>query len=124
MCIVTSGIPLCAAITTGVLKIKITPINENYVEVGWLLILLDAHFQVELGNQITSLYNWCKVLYFSRVGVVIHILQGSFYISDNIYTDSRILWATYYIDTSVLLENIPLVKFIKTTSGTRVVYFP
>ena len=30
----------------------------------------------------------------------------------------------YYIDTSVLLENIPLVKFVKTTSGTRVVYFP
>ena len=30
----------------------------------------------------------------------------------------------YYIDTSVLLENIPLVKFIKTTSGTRMVYFP
>ena len=30
----------------------------------------------------------------------------------------------YYIDTSVLLENIPLLKFIKTTSGTRVVYFP
>ena len=24
----------------------------------------------------------------------------------------------YYIDTSVLLENIPLVKFIKTTSRT------
>ena len=30
----------------------------------------------------------------------------------------------YYIDTNVLLENIPLVKLIKTTSGTRVVYFP
>ena len=30
----------------------------------------------------------------------------------------------YYIDMSVLLENIPLVKLIKTTSGTRVVYFP
>ena len=30
----------------------------------------------------------------------------------------------YYTDTSVLLENIPLVKFTKTTSGTRVVYFP
>ena len=30
----------------------------------------------------------------------------------------------YYIDSSVLLENKPLVKFIKTTSGTRVVYFP
>ena len=29
----------------------------------------------------------------------------------------------YYIDTSVLVENIPLVKFIKTTSGTRVVIF-
>ena len=28
------------------------------------------------------------------------------------------------IDTSVLLENIPLVKFIKIRSGTRVVYFP
>ena len=32
--------------------------------------------------------------------------------------------AFYYIDTSVLLENIPLVKFIKTASGTLVVYFP
>ena len=30
----------------------------------------------------------------------------------------------YYIDTSVLLEKIPLVTFIKTTSGTGVVYFP
>ena len=30
----------------------------------------------------------------------------------------------YYIDTSVLQENIPLAIFIKTTSGTRVVYFP
>ena len=29
-----------------------------------------------------------------------------------------------YMDTSVLLENILLVKFIKTTSETRVVYFP
>ena len=29
----------------------------------------------------------------------------------------------YYIDTRVLVENIPLVKFIKTTSGTRVVLF-
>ena len=30
----------------------------------------------------------------------------------------------YYIDMSVLLGNIPLVKFINATSGTRVVYFP
>ena len=29
----------------------------------------------------------------------------------------------YHIDTSVLVENIPLIKFIKTTSGTRVVIF-
>ena len=29
---------------------------------------------------------------------------------------------SYYVDTSVLLENIPLVKFIKTTSRTRVVF--
>ena len=36
----------------------------------------------------------------------------------------RIIIIIYYIDTSVLLENIPLVKFIKTTSGTRLVYFP
>ena len=36
-------------------------------------------------------------------------------------TRSKILlWIkpSYYIDTSVLLENIPLVKLIKTTSGT------
>ena len=30
----------------------------------------------------------------------------------------------YYIDTSILMENIPLVKFIKSTFVTRVVYFP
>ena len=38
-----------------------------------------------------------------------------------VYTLSKILLLIkpfYYIDTSVLLENIPLVKFIKTTSGT------
>ena len=29
----------------------------------------------------------------------------------------------YYKDTSVLLENIPPVKFIKITSATRVVYY-
>ena len=37
---------------------------------------------------------------------------------------SHIINLIYYTDTSVLLENIPLVTFIKTTSGTRVVYFP
>ena len=34
------------------------------------------------------------------------------------------LLCNYYINTSFLLENIPLVKFIKTTSGTHEVYFP
>ena len=29
-----------------------------------------------------------------------------------------IITIIYYIDTSVLLENVPLVKFLKTTSGT------
>ena len=36
-------------------------------------------------------------------------------ISSNIH---KVLILIYYIDTSVLLENIPFVKFIKTTSGT------
>ena len=34
------------------------------------------------------------------------------------------LFIIYYIDTSVLLESIPLVKFRKTTFATGVVYFP
>ena len=35
-----------------------------------------------------------------------------------------ILLSFINIDTGVLPKNIPLVKFIRTTSGTRVVYFP
>ena len=35
-----------------------------------------------------------------------------------------LIFHIYYIDTSVLPGNIPLVKFINATSGTRVVYFP
>ena len=42
----------------------------------------------------------------------------------DMYTVTTARSLIYYIDTSVLLENIPLVKFIKTTSGTRLVYFP
>ena len=34
------------------------------------------------------------------------------------------IFLVYYIDISVLLENKPLIKFIKSTSRTRVVYFP
>ena len=40
------------------------------------------------------------------------------------FMSAWVIFSIYYIDTSVLLENVPLVKFIKTTSGTRVVYFP
>ena len=45
--------------------------------------------------------------------------ENAFHLRDN-----KQIIIFYYIDTSVLLENIPFVKFIKTTSGTRVVYFP
>ena len=41
----------------------------------------------------------------------------------NIFEGESLIGFIYYIDTSVLLENIPLEKFTKTTSGTRVVYF-
>ena len=41
------------------------------------------------------------------------------------FQDMRLVVSSVcYKDTSVLLENIPLVKLIKTTSRTRVVYFP
>ena len=41
----------------------------------------------------------------------------------NIFKGESLIRFIYYIDTSVLLENIPPQKFTKTTSGTRVVYF-
>ena len=52
-----------------------------------------------------------------------YVLLGHWLIFHSYGIVQWIIWY-YYIDTSVLLENIPLVKFIKTTSGTRVVYFP
>ena len=59
------------------------------------------------------------------------MIQVSFYyyyyfiiVIINIMIIIIIITIIYYIDTSVLLENVPLVKFIKTTSGTWVVYFP
>ena len=61
--------------------------------------------------------------YYTRV---YHILTGSKRLSLHIINQriSKFINGFYYIDTSVLLENISLVKFIKTTSETRVVYFP
>ena len=39
-------------------------------------------------------------------------------------TKGEQLEVIYYIDPSVLLKNTPLAKFIRTTSETRVAYFP
>ena len=54
----------------------------------------------------------------SRSVVIVLVILNCNFIANTLY----ILF--YYIDTSVLLENIPLIKFIKTTSETRVVFFP
>ena len=45
-----------------------------------------------------------------------YVLLGHWPIFHSYSIVQWIIWY-YYIDTSVLLENIPLVKFIKTTSG-------
>ena len=55
-------------------------------------------------------------------GVLVSLLFSFIFVSILIFYPYTMTF--YYIDRSVLLENIPLVKFIKTTSGTRVVYFP
>ena len=51
-------------------------------------------------------------------------MQRSLFDSTYFLLFGTVIVTIYYIDTRVLLENIPLVKFIKTTSGTRVVCFP
>ena len=48
----------------------------------------------------------------------IEILLDLPFSSFQILLDNNNIIFVYYIDTSVLLENIPLVKIIKTTSGT------
>ena len=71
-------------------------------------------------------------LFLFQKGAVIRgkvIIQGR-RLFQMILTNSRALIIFFYYPivlyrhTSVLVENIPLVKFIKTTSGTQVVYFP
>ena len=64
---------------------------------------------------LTPIWHWTSYDIAALFNLIIQSLQ-------QLFTAKFIL--LYYIDTSVLLENIPLVKFIKTTSGTRVVYFP
>ena len=66
MYIVTSCIPLCTAITTGALKLKITPINENYVVVEWLWIHLHLYYMMLtttswIREPNYSIVHWCKI---------------------------------------------------------------
>ena len=96
----------------------------------FILILLVIHFLIDVIH--------CKLCRKPSVRLyVIIIIIFSWYQSREMYdrTSSPIIVKTeqyllllhiifYYTDTSFLLENIPLVKFIKTTSGTLVVYFP
>ena len=73
---------------------------------------------------------FCFYLTVSVELIILSLFFGLGDISGRVFTSSRCVNAIftvisfYYLDKSVLLENIPLVKFIKTTSGTRVVYFP
>ena len=101
-----------------------------YLFIYLFLILLVIHFLIDVTH--------CKLCRKPSVRLfVIIIIIFSWYQSREMYdrTSSPIIVKTeqyllllhiifYYIDTSFLLENIPLVKFIKTTSGTLVVYFP
>ena len=67
-------------------------------------------------------FSMIKVLFFVKSSVTLKAARSWGYF----YFRSYFRWSHYfyYIDTNVLPETIPLVKFIKTTSGTRVVYFP
>ena len=100
-----------------------------YLFIYFILILLVIHFLIDVTH--------CKLCRKPSVRLFVIIIIFSWYQSREMYdrTSSPIIVKTeqyllllhvifYYIDTSVLLENIPLVKFIKTTSGTRVLYFP
>ena len=101
-----------------------------YLFIYFILILLVIHFLIDVIH--------CKLCRKRSVRLfVIIIIIFVWYQSREMYdrTSSPIIVKTeqyllllhiifYYIDTSVLLENMPLVKFINTTSGTRVVYFP
>ena len=60
----------------------------------------------------------------TRRGTNLVIFLEAFCAQTNLFWREMKINNIYYIDTSVLLKYIPLVKFIKTTSGTRVVYFP
>ena len=124
-------------------KIPDWQIDEPFAQSVWLLclfnsfffnyfilILLVIHFLIDVIH--------CKLCRKPSVRLyVIIIIIFSWYQSREMYdrTSSPIIVKTeqyllllhiifYYIDTSFLLENIPLVKFMKTTSGTLVVYFP
>ena len=67
----------------------------------------------------TSFFCHCNVERWTQCDIILGSQVLKYLIKSRI--SSSII---YYIDTSVLLGNIPLVKFINATSGTRVVYFP
>ena len=63
----------------------------------------------------------CTLTYFQICSSVTWKLHSFFANQNQVIFSTvarRIMNTFYYIDTGVLLKNIPLVKFIKTTSGT------
>ena len=85
----------------------------SLVIILWILITSSLdNVWISLGE------NWCWSL-LGLKGLITDLLLWVS-LAKSIYYNN----VFYYIDTSVLLENIPLVKFIKSTSGTWVVYFP
>ena len=78
---------------------------------------------LRLGN-VFHPQSWRICRRWTRSGTNLVIFLDGFCAQTNLFWREMKINNIYYIDTSVLLENIPLVKFIKTTSGTRVVYFP
>ena len=74
------------------------------------------YLQINIANSCTVII---AVFYFYFFKC--HVCHVSMFVSTFISTLHMYM---YYIETSVLLENIPLIKFVKNTSGTRVVYFP
>ena len=103
--------------------------NCFFFLIYFILILLVIHFLIDVIH--------CKLCRKPSLRLFVIIFIFLWYQSREMYdrTSSPITVRTaqyllllhiifYYIDTSVLVENIPLVKFIKATSGTRVLYFP
>ena len=93
---------------------------ERLVYGTWIKWLNQQNRVCECSNEVKSTAEF--IMYIENVLKIPQVLNIQNF---NIWTTIKykdILF--YYIDMSVLLENVPLVKFIKTSSRTRVVYFP